>query len=288
MPAVKKNHHYVPQFWLRGFADAKGQIHAWDGQQVRVVSSKRIMQGDWLYTLFDNAWQPTDALEDALAQAEGLAAPIFAKLAAPAATLTTSERQELWDFLALQACRHPDIMKRAHRRARDLGALIVSVRDFQSEHDFVVEAATFAIPASVAQGMYALLLTQDPARLQQEYDELIGLSPQDAQLPEQEALRAQAQIATAISAMTLTLLDAPAGSAFVLGDTPMPQDRLGHGFTVPLSQTVAVMAQPSTTSQTATTRRVATPGELAAINQTQWDNALHIVIGPDPLALRAL
>jgi hypothetical protein len=68
----------------------------------------------------------------------------------------------------------------------------------------------------------------------------------------------------------------------------MPQDRLGHGFTVPLSQTVAVMEQPAATAQTAITRRVATAGEIAAINQTQWDNALHIVIGPDPQALRTL
>ena len=77
MTVLKKNHHYVPQFWLRGFADSNGQIYAWDGQKVRTAASNKIMQSDWLYTLFDNAWQPSNALEDELARIEGIVAPLF-------------------------------------------------------------------------------------------------------------------------------------------------------------------------------------------------------------------
>ena len=288
MTVLKKNHHYVPQFWLRGFADSNGQIYAWDGQKVRTAASNKIMQSDWLYTLFDNAWQPSNALEDELARIEGIVAPLFVNLSAPTASPTATDRQKICDFLALQACRHPDIMKRGHRRARELGALIAGAHAFQSVNDFVTEAAKFAIPASVAHALHGYLCAQDPAQLRQELDELNRLSAQDAQLPEQEAVRAQAQIAQAIATMLITLLDVPNGSAFVLGDTPMPQENLGHGFSVALSKSVAIDARPSTAVQSTIGRRVATIAEISAANQAQWDNSLHIVIGSDPQALRIL
>ena len=74
MTAVKRNQHYVPKSWIKRFADDKDRLHAWDGQKVRLVSAKKIMTEDWLYTIFDNTWKPSDALEEELSKEEGKAA----------------------------------------------------------------------------------------------------------------------------------------------------------------------------------------------------------------------
>jgi hypothetical protein len=74
MAAKKRNQHYVPKSWIKRFAGANGRIYASDGQKVRPVSAGKIMSQDWLYTVFDNTWQPSDALEDELSKDEGRAA----------------------------------------------------------------------------------------------------------------------------------------------------------------------------------------------------------------------
>ena len=79
----KQNHHYVPQFWQRGFRDSTGQLYARTGGNVRIVSPKTIMQVDWLYTIFDGQWRPSDALEDALSVIEGQDAQLLQRLNAP-------------------------------------------------------------------------------------------------------------------------------------------------------------------------------------------------------------
>jgi hypothetical protein len=88
--------------------------------------------------------------------------------------------------------------------------------------------------------------------------------------------------------MNLTLLDAPVGKSFVLGDTPMPQSKLERGFRVTLSQSLAVEVLPGPAPKTALARRTAKNSEVDDINREQWENASEIVIGPDPAALKKL
>jgi hypothetical protein len=285
---LKKNHHYVPQFWLKAFADSNGNIYAWDGRSVGVRSSKRLMKEDWLYTLFDNAWIPTDALEDELSIMEANAAALFSKIAGSSHQFTEQDRQELLSFLALQACRHPDVMNRGYRRTRDLGRLFASVHTFENQLSFAAKAAQFGLTTSISIAYYQSLISISQLQLDKELQECIGLSPQDARLPQQDALQAKSIIASQIDAMSLTVLDAPAGKQFILGDTPLPQADLLAGFSVPLSKNIAVRAQPALKRQIRIERQMATLQDVSEINQVQWDNSLHFVIGPEPSILRAL
>jgi len=245
------------------------------------------MQGDWLYTVFDAQWNPSDSLENALSVLEGTAAALFHRICVQGCATSDTDRDELCSVLALQACRHPDVMGRGHRRARDLGGLIASAHDL-TDSDFAKEMAAFGVSANDALAAYKLLIATPREQLAQELDELNELSPQDAQLPEQEALRAQPVICAQLKKMEFTLVDAPAGSEFVLGDTPIPQQDLSHGFSVPLSKSVAVLAKPSTAGQTSMARRTATAAEVDAINKAQWENSLHVVVGSSKAVLGAL
>src|SRR5271163_17524 len=99
MPGLKKRHHYVPQFWIRAFRDGKGRLYCREGKVVKVVSARKVMQEDWLYTLFDEHWIPSNDLENALAAIEGSVAPIFTAIADPAHIVLTGERDLLCAFL---------------------------------------------------------------------------------------------------------------------------------------------------------------------------------------------
>lgn len=288
MAFEKKSHHYVPQYWQRGFRGTGNHLYGRDNSgHIRIVSPKSIMQGDWLYTLFDDHWNPSDALEDALSVMEAEDAQLFRHLHAHGHVAGPGDRVHLCRVLALQASRHPDVLGRGHRRSRELGALLARTHAMTLP-EFQKSMSGFGVSEPDAHDCYIILRSRTQEQLASELAALQALSPQSSQLPEQEALLAAPLIQTTIEGMTLVLLDAPAGEAFVLGDTPLPQSGLQRGFSVPLSCSLAVQAMPAGTPQHTLARRPATPAEVRDINRAQADSAREIVIGPSAALLAGL
>jgi hypothetical protein len=288
VPFKKKNHHYVPQHWQRGFRGSDGKLYGKFGSDIRIVSPRTIMQSDWLYTVFDDQWNPSDAMEDFLSAMEGRDARLFQQLSTLGYLGSSDERGQLCAALALQAARHPDVLGRGVRRSRELGAFLASAHSM-TLGEFESGAARFGVSDVDAQDLYAQLCARTKEQLTWELTELQALSPQSAQLPAQDAIRAAPLIRDAIEKLQLWLLDAPSTEAFVLGDTPLPQSELSSGFTVPLSTSLAVLAMPTSAVQSLLDlRRNATAVEIAAINRTQSDNAFEVVIGPSAAILASL
>jgi len=73
----------------------------------------------------------------------------------------------------------------------------------------------------------------------------------------------------------------------VLDDTPIPQSDLHRG-SVPLSRSLAALAVPASTPQAVLARRAASAAEVAAINRTQSENTLEVVVGPSAALLAGL
>ena len=287
MPFEKRKHHYVPQFWIRGFTDARGKLFGRIGGKVKEVSSSRVMQENWLYTIFDSHWNPSDSLEDALSVDETAGASLFARIGVGSTGTTAVDRDELCWILALQACRHPDIMHMGRRRANVLGELIANVKSLDSS-TFINQIACFGIPSLSALQIYLYMREKSPEELANEVDELTRLSPQDYRLPEQDALRAVPIVCMRLKEMEFTLIDAPSGREFVLGDTPLPQEHLTRQFSVPVSKSLAVIAIPATSRQTIMARRAASNAEVDTINKIQCDNSLRVVVGSNRAVLSAL
>lgn len=275
----KRNHHYVPQYWQRGFKGTSGHMFGKFGSTIRLVSSRTIMQQNWLYTVFDEQWNPSDMLEDTLSVMESKDALLFQRLQLQGYTVTSSDRDQLCSALALQASRHPDILERGRRLADEFGTILADAHSMTLTQ-FKNRVAGFGINEADAHDFYVLLTSRTQEQLASELADLHSLSPQSSQLPVQEAILAAPLIKEIIEALELSLVDAPSGKAFVLGDTPLPQSDLSNGFTVPLSKSLAVIAIPSTATQNAVTRRDATPAEVEDINTTQANNALQVIIGP--------
>lgn len=283
----KTNHHYVPQHWQRSFRGADGHLFGKFRDGIRVVSPRTIMQQDYLYTVFDSQWNPSDSLEDALSAVEARDAKLFQRLHNPGYTSTADDRNHLCAVLALQATRHPDILRRGMKRSRELGDVLASAHDCSLD-EFKERMASFAVSEADAHDCYTALRSRSEEQLVAELAELAGLSPQSSQLPEQDALRAKPLVEQRLQQMELWLLDAPATEVFVLGDTPIPQSDLHQGFSVPLSRSLAVLARPAQTPQALLSRRIATAAEVRDINRTQNDSALHVVVGPSAALLAAL
>ncbi|HIE1453220.1 DUF4238 domain-containing protein [Serratia marcescens] len=277
----KKNHHYVPQYWQRGFKGSDGYLYGKFGSIIRRVSPKRIMQRDWLYTVFDDQWNPSDTLEDTLSTVEAKHAQLFRQLHTPGYMPTPGDRDQICQALALQASRHPDVLARSHKLSKEFGAFLADAHSMSLD-EFTCRASTFGIHDTDAHTFYTVLAQKTEEQLASELADLHALSPQSPELPEQEALLAAPQIADVIKTLELCLLDAPSGEAFVLGDTPLPQSNLGLGFSVPLSKSLAVCATQAQSTITPTTvaRRIANTAEVRAINGVQADNAAQVVVGP--------
>jgi hypothetical protein len=288
MPKFEKiNHHYVPQHWQRGFKGSNGHLYGKFQDGIKVVSPRTIMQEDYLYTVFDSQWSPSDSLEDVLSAVEAQDAKLIQRLHNPSHTSTANDRNHLCALLALQATRHPDILRRGGRRSRELDSVLASAHECTLD-EFQTMMAGFAVGKGDAHDCYILLRSRSRKQLAIELAELNGLSPQSPEFPEQDALRAMPDVEQRIQQMELWLLDAPVNESFVLGDTPLPQSDLQLGFYVPLSRSLAVLALHSPVTSTLLSRRTATTAEVLSINRTQADNALHVVVGPSAAVLAAL
>lgn len=292
----KKKHHYVSKFWMRRFRDVNKQLWQWDGQNVERAATSKIMQIEWLYTVYDDWWRPSDSLENQLSKVEGNVARVYSEVETLQGADVQKLLPDLSQVLALQACRHPNILFASHRKVAILANLLADAPLHDSESSFVEEAKNLGVPEVEAQEMYAVLSKMNPDELAVEAEEVRLLSPQDPQLPMVEALHAWPDIATLLSKLSYEVLDAPAGSTFVLGDTPLAQGRLGPrpevqaqlsaGFIVPFTKSVAVHAYPD--ASPAMSRRTATAAEVQTSNVAQWKMAEKLVVGADPNVLQAL
>ncbi|PWK64286.1 DUF4238 domain-containing protein [Aminobacter sp. AP02] len=283
----KQNHHYVPQHWQRGFRSSGGHLFCRCGDDVSIVSTRTTMQEDYLYTVFDQQWRPSDALEDTFSVVEGKDALLFKRLMTPGYTLTSDDHEHLCTVLAMQASRHPDILKRGNTLSREFGTVLASVHKY-SEAEFVQTLVDYGFPEEESGNFYIALSRVPAEQLANELAELRSLSPQSPDLPMQEAVKAWVEIRKVILTMEMSLIDAISPLAFVLGDTPIPQDNLGQGFTVPLSQTLAVRVTPSQTGcHPSITRRLATQNDVDEINRWQWENSAQIIVGSSVKLLKS-
>lgn len=285
-PLEKKRHHFVPQFWLKRFRDLTNQLWVWDGRKVKPASPGNIMQMEWLNTVFDDRWQPSDWLENQLSSLEAIVAKVYIRIDSAQGVDLQQLLQWLPEVLALQACRHPDILMSGHRKAGRLAQMIADAPLHDTEADFVKAVQPLGVQESDAQEIYRIMSKASPDEASASAAFVQSLSPQDARLPMTDALLALQPIATELGKLSYEVLDAPSGCSFVLGDTPLAQSQLSAGFVVPLSKTMAVRAYAAPTPVIG--RSVASTQEVQNCNKIQWEMARDIVVGPDAKILQAL
>lgn len=279
----KANQHFIPRWWLKGFAGPAGDLQALKQGKVRVVGVAKVMSGDWIYTVFDTWWRPSDALEDALSKIEGDASQIFASFTSVGATRE-------WDaviwFIALSVARHPSAMGRLHELSKDFAVFLMSeIENFSDFHSF--SAASHArFGAAIEEAEFVLLKGTPSDQREASALHIIELQPYDKNLPQTDALLATPLIYEALRRMECHLLHAPASATYVLSDRPTPTAALTAGFSIPISARAALKFIPGTSA--IRSERTATAAEVTAINEAQASRTSSVLVGPDPAQLSAL
>lgn len=283
---LKKNHHYVPQFWLRRFSGDHGRLLQWDGKRAEQIGSVEVMTQDWLYTVYNNQWIASNDLENHIAKLEGKADRAL-KAVERSPDLTQATADPLLDFLALQASRHPDMLQRSLNRRKELAQFLALSHDMTLD-EFQEGAKDFGIAPLDAENMHKAVISQKQENILAEYERLEALSLQDSEIPLADFLDAMTPIANALSHMNIRLLDAPQSHYFVLGDTPVPQYDALKGFIVPLNKSLAVQFGTASANPLIYPRASITPDAVTAINRAQWEMAKKIVVGPHQNTFQAL
>jgi len=103
------NHHYIPQFWLKRFSD-DGQSklvwsYDWNKDTIEKRSTKVLMSGYDLYTRKASTGDDNSLETGELGVVDSSAASLFLRLDLGERTETL--REELADFFAVMALRHP-------------------------------------------------------------------------------------------------------------------------------------------------------------------------------------
>jgi hypothetical protein len=116
-----KRHHFLPRFYLEGFArDGVVAVYDREADLVRVQQPLNTGVIGHFYTLEDSEGRKRFELEKTLSEVEGKAAPAMRKLAARE-ELTADERGDLAIFVALAGFRTPDIVESLKLQHRSCG-----------------------------------------------------------------------------------------------------------------------------------------------------------------------
>ncbi|KAI1695809.1 hypothetical protein Ddc_20954 [Ditylenchus destructor] len=278
-PLETRNQHYVPQFWQRRFGPGNGEVWTLQDNRTKKAGPKKLMSQDWLYTIYDAGGRPSNSLERVAGHFEARAAKAFSNLDTPGAVGSVEDQIFLRWFVAFSACRHPDTLSMGHRRSKELAVALADAFN-QPLSDYQVSLSTFGIGPEEAAWAYDLIRRRDEEALLEEMDDVLTRPPNDAILPSQIALDPETieRVFFQLARHSVEILDAPVGTAFVLGDTPFPPD-LGSGFTLPISSGLALRWSPADGDMLPDwTRRLATPTEVAETNRVQADNAACVLI----------
>lgn len=108
MTAARK-HHYVPQMYLSGFADANGRLWTSDASTKRTFATSPAniaAERDW--NALDIEGVPADALERELGKFEGVIAPAVKRVRETTSFVTNEEdREDVVNLVTLLAVRNP-------------------------------------------------------------------------------------------------------------------------------------------------------------------------------------
>lgn len=287
----KGNHHYVPQHWIKRFRGDDGNLWVREDHDrvlISVRGADEVMNSPYLYTRYDAAFNGSDAIEDGLSIIEAHQSQFLACICNPQEPVGEGTRHDLAAVLALQALRHPDVLAFGRRRALALGEQILAIRSMTKE-EFMEQAAhlfDIAQPLMVYEEIHA----KTHEELSVELEEIKSWSPQSQELAETDTLGAFVTVCNRLHGFHMRLLDIRGNEgAYVLGDTPVPQDSLANGFTVSLSRRLAVAAFEAPKGQRpAIERCFATTDEIAVINRDQWDRHAKLIVGESRAVLKAL
>lgn len=148
MPSKPRVHHFVPQFWIKNFRAHDGLLWAydWKDDAVKDRSPKTVMQVRDLYTV-----QPSGVDDTTLETVDNMkidndGAALFSRIVSGGRG--QGDKEELAEFLAVQALRDPEIIAMYNPSAQML-VLALSLISHSTSYSAFASALQEAFPGTV-------------------------------------------------------------------------------------------------------------------------------------------
>lgn len=218
-PGAKKDHHFVPQMYLREFVDpASKQKELWrygPGFKPQPKAPKGIAWEDYFYDVAGELPPEDNDIEDFFGEIETIAAPHLEKLRAGNIKLTPHEKSELVSFIALLKTR-----TRAYRE---------SVNIIASKMHVLAAKQTLETPGGVEDlieknvqlGGERIEPEKVRHALQAVVDGNVIVEQTSKAWTIKQALERSQDLEGLLEWMNWNLLEAPDGDAFITSDNPV-------------------------------------------------------------------
>lgn len=121
---VPRKHHYVPQFYLRSFGNAKGQVRVVEpatGASFTTSTENVFAQRDYYTVSSEIAEEDHELIEGLYGKIETHARPIFNRLLADDFPLDPQARADFAGFMAVQVSRGPEFEQMIRQATAQLG-----------------------------------------------------------------------------------------------------------------------------------------------------------------------
>jgi hypothetical protein len=278
-----RKHHFVTQSWIKRFSDADGHLlaYCWDKDDVKVRSSKKIMQITDLYTLDPGGIDDTSIETEDLQKVDDDGAKTMSAILAGDRSKTM--KRCMAEFLSVQIMRDPqrllDYSRSAHRFLSRLFIETFSTKNFHEFQTFfgdLVEHSEYNYILSLGSKQAALEI----ARIQLALEARGGI----VELPFTDLIRSpdgRERLRDVLLGLDWTLISASPHS-FVLGDQGVLFDpgQLGAGLRVPISNSSALILGPSKSSDTVDINsRLARGYEPSAMNYESAARSRRWIVG---------
>ncbi len=249
---TKKRHHYIPQFYLKGFTDSKNEPYIWiydkehNGRIIKSTAKDIAVKKHYFTFMTQDQEKDSETVENLLAVIETEAAAVFRKIHA-GETITDIDKSTFAVFVASMMLRVPNfrnnvqsslsqVMKKLFiMMASNKEAFEKSVREYEQE-----SGETFTMPI---EKLRQIQLDQN------KYDVIV-----DSQYALGMSLAMVKEMASILGAMEWTFLKATTEHKYICSDNPLfycdlsndPRSLYGVGLmsknievTIPLSRDVA-------------------------------------------------
>jgi hypothetical protein len=287
----KKIHHIVPQGWQRRFFSrgADGAIgrtgyymDVRKGLIVGPIGPGEKMSEEWANIVFDEHFNPSDAVEDWCSHLEDYSLTLIDRIAASRA-IAVAQRLDVARWLALQSLRYPNLYQPRLDLGRCYAIAVGEAHRFSNLHAFNEYLAMQDVPSNCYPTEAEFAHIRDlPAEIRQRtIDEVLVGHGYEWFLNVRDVLIGAAPLGNGLASFGWDLLEAN-GPWFILSDRPVP-DRFTAPFATALTYDVAVRIVPAVSAPPADLRaRTATVQEIVQINAEVRSRAQQWICGPDP------
>lgn len=227
--ASQKNHHFVPQMYLRAFADpASKQGELWrygPGFKPQLKVPKGIAWQDYFYDVAGELPPEDNDMENFYGETETIAAPHLEKLRAGNIKLTPQEKSELSTFISLMRTRTRSYREQVNTVASKMHVLMA--KEMLETKGGVEDL----IEKNVALGGERIEVEEVRSALQALVDGNVIVEQTSKAWTIKQALESSEQLDELIESMNWNLFEAPVGYAFITSDNPVVvNDPLGRAL----------------------------------------------------------